>query len=90
VEFKIGYHLPQDLAAALESAVAQRRNERELEHSLHNLTDLVEARSGRSARTAGPRSRGGSMAREQAERDAEAAASQSGSGSSSGSDSDDD
>jgi uncharacterized membrane protein len=47
VEFEIDYDLPQDLAAALESDVAERRNERELEHSLHNLKDLAEARSGR-------------------------------------------
>jgi uncharacterized membrane protein len=47
VEFEIDYDLPQDLAAALETEVAERRHERELEHSLHNLKDLAEARSGR-------------------------------------------
>jgi uncharacterized protein YndB with AHSA1/START domain len=47
VEFEIDYDLPQDLTALLETDVAERRNERELEHSLHNLKDLAEARSGR-------------------------------------------
>jgi hypothetical protein len=47
VEFEVDYDLPDDVAALLESDVAERRNERELEHSLHNLKDLAEARSGR-------------------------------------------
>lgn len=46
VEFEIDYDLPQDLAAALESDLAERRNERELRHSLQNLKDLAEAASG--------------------------------------------
>jgi uncharacterized membrane protein len=47
VDFEVDYDLPEDLAALLESDVAERRNERELEHSLHNLKDLAEARSRR-------------------------------------------
>lgn len=47
VEFEIDYDLPSDLASLFDTDVAERRNERELEHSLHNLKDLAEARSGR-------------------------------------------
>ena len=47
VVFEVDYDLPSDLAALLDSDVAERRNERELEHSLQNLKDLAEARSGR-------------------------------------------
>jgi uncharacterized membrane protein len=47
VEFEIDYDLPQDLAELLETDVAERRHERELDHSLHNLKDLAESRSGR-------------------------------------------
>ena len=47
VEFEIDDDLPQELAALVESDVAERRNERELGHSLHNLKDLAESRSGR-------------------------------------------
>jgi uncharacterized membrane protein len=47
VEFEIDYDLPEDVAAVLEGDVAERRNERELDHSLQNLKDLAESRSGR-------------------------------------------
>jgi uncharacterized membrane protein len=47
VAFEVDYDLPEDLAAALESDLAERRNERELEHSLQNLKDLAEAASAR-------------------------------------------
>jgi uncharacterized membrane protein len=47
VEFEVDYDLPEDVAVLLESDVAERRNERELEHSLHNLKDLAEARARR-------------------------------------------
>jgi uncharacterized membrane protein len=47
IELEIDYELPPDLAAALESDVAERRNEQELERSLQNLKGLAEARSGR-------------------------------------------
>jgi uncharacterized membrane protein len=47
VEFEVDYDLPEDVAAVLEGGVAERRNERELDHSLQNLKDLAESRSGR-------------------------------------------
>ncbi len=47
VEFEVDYDLPRDLEQLLEGDYAERRNERELEHSLQNLKDLAEARSGR-------------------------------------------
>jgi uncharacterized membrane protein len=47
VEFEVDYDLPEDVAAVLEGDVAERRNERELDHSLQNLKDLAESRSGR-------------------------------------------
>jgi uncharacterized membrane protein len=47
VDFEVDYDLPEDVAALLESDLAERRNERELEHSLHNLKDLAEARTRR-------------------------------------------
>jgi uncharacterized protein YndB with AHSA1/START domain len=47
VEFEVDYDLPDDVAALLEGEVAERRNERELDHSLQNLKDLAASRSGR-------------------------------------------
>lgn len=47
VQFEVDYDLPKDLEGLLEGDVAERRNKRELEHSLHNLKDLAEARSAR-------------------------------------------
>jgi hypothetical protein len=47
VEFEIDYDLPQDVVELLETDVAERRHERELDHSLHNLKDLAESWSGR-------------------------------------------
>jgi hypothetical protein len=47
VEFEVDYDLPDEVAALLEGDVAERRNERELDHSLQNLKDLAESRSGR-------------------------------------------
>jgi hypothetical protein len=35
VEFEIDYDLPDDLQQLMDSEYAERRNERELEHSLH-------------------------------------------------------
>lgn len=47
VEFEVDYDLPRDLEQLLEIDYAERRNERELEHSLQNLKDLAEARTRR-------------------------------------------
>ncbi len=48
VDVELDYELPGGfLGDWFDSAYAQRRNERELEHSLHNLKELVEGRSGR-------------------------------------------
>jgi hypothetical protein len=41
------YDLPQNLAELLETDVAERRHERELDRSLHDLEGLAESRSGR-------------------------------------------
>jgi uncharacterized protein YndB with AHSA1/START domain len=46
VDVELDYELPGGLVGELfDSAYAERRNERELEHSLHNLKELVEARA---------------------------------------------
>lgn len=47
VEFEVDYDRPDDVEALLEGEVAERRNERELDHSLQNLKELAESRSGR-------------------------------------------
>ncbi len=48
VAVELDYELPGGLVGELfDSAYAERRNERELEHSLHNLKELVEARAAR-------------------------------------------
>jgi uncharacterized protein YndB with AHSA1/START domain len=48
VDVELDYELPGGLIGELfDSAYAERRNERELEHSLHNLKELVEARASR-------------------------------------------
>jgi uncharacterized membrane protein len=48
VDVELDYELPGGLVGELfDSAYAERRNERELEHSLHNLKELVEARASR-------------------------------------------
>jgi uncharacterized membrane protein len=48
VDVELDYELPGGLVGELfDSAYAERRNERELEHSLHNLKELVEARAAR-------------------------------------------
>ncbi len=45
VEFDVDYDLPGAfLGEALDRAFVERRNERELEHSLQNLKDLLEGR----------------------------------------------
>lgn len=47
VDVELDYELPGGLIGELfDSAYAERRNERELEHSLHNLRELLEARGG--------------------------------------------
>lgn len=46
-EFQTDDDLPSDLASLFDTDVAERRSERELEHSLHNLEDLAEAESRR-------------------------------------------
>ena len=46
VDVELDYELPGGFVGELfDSAYAERRNERELEHSLHNLKELVEARA---------------------------------------------
>ena len=46
VDVELDYELPGGLIGELfDSAYAERRNERELEHSLHNLKELLEARA---------------------------------------------
>jgi uncharacterized membrane protein len=48
VDVELDYELPGGLVGELfDSAYAERRNERELEHSLHNLKELLEARTSR-------------------------------------------
>ena len=48
VDVELDYELPGGFIGELfDSAYAERRNERELEHSLHNLKELVEARAAR-------------------------------------------
>jgi uncharacterized membrane protein len=48
VDVELDYELPGGLVGELfDSAYAERRNQRELEHSLHNFKELVEARSSR-------------------------------------------
>lgn len=48
VDVELDYELPGGLVGELfDSAYAERRNERELEHSLHNLKELIEARASR-------------------------------------------
>jgi uncharacterized protein YndB with AHSA1/START domain len=48
VDVELDYELPGGLVGELfDSAYAERRNERELEHSLHNLKELLEARASR-------------------------------------------
>jgi uncharacterized protein YndB with AHSA1/START domain len=55
VDVELEYELPggfvneraQSVAGWVDEAFSGRRNERELEHSLHNLKELVEARSSR-------------------------------------------
>ncbi len=45
VELELDYELPGGwLGAAVDRAYLERRNEREVEHSLHNLKDLLEGR----------------------------------------------
>ena len=47
VEVELDYELPGGLIGELfDSAYAERRNEREVEHSLDNLRELLEARRG--------------------------------------------
>ncbi len=54
VEVELDYELPGGLVGELfDSAYAEQRNERELEHSLHNLRELVEARVSRIPGTHG-------------------------------------
>lgn len=44
VELDLDYELPGGFAGEfVDRAYAERRNEREAEHSLHNLKDLLEA-----------------------------------------------
>ncbi|MDK3257363.1 SRPBCC family protein [Blastococcus capsensis] len=46
VDVELDYELPGGFIGELvDSAYAERRNERELEHSLHNLKELVEGRA---------------------------------------------
>ena len=48
VDVELDYELPGGFIGELfDSAYAERRNERELEHSLHNLKELAEARASR-------------------------------------------
>jgi len=48
VDVELDYELPGGLIGELfDSAYAERRNERELEHSLHNLKELLEGRVSR-------------------------------------------
>jgi hypothetical protein len=48
VDVELDYELPGGLVDELfDSAYAERRNERELQHSLHNLKELIEARAAR-------------------------------------------
>jgi uncharacterized membrane protein len=44
VSFEVDYELPGGAVGGLAAPVIERRNEREVEHSLHNLKDLVEHR----------------------------------------------
>lgn len=47
IDMELDYELPGGLVGELfDSAYAERRNERELEHSLHNLKELAESRAG--------------------------------------------
>jgi len=48
VELELDYELPGGfLGEVVDRAYLERRNEREVEHSLHNLKDLLEGRGGR-------------------------------------------
>lgn len=48
VDVELDYELPGGFVGELfDSAYAERRNERELEHSLHNLKELAEAQAAR-------------------------------------------
>jgi uncharacterized membrane protein len=50
VMMELDYELPGGIVGELfDSAYAERRNERELEHSLHNLKEFIEGRSGSDA-----------------------------------------
>ncbi len=42
VSFEIDYELPGGVVGDLAASILERRNEREVEHSLHNLKDLAE------------------------------------------------
>ncbi len=44
VSFEVDYELPGGVIGDLASSLAERRNEREVEHSLHNLKELAEDR----------------------------------------------
>jgi uncharacterized membrane protein len=42
VSVEIDYELPGGTIGGVASSLMERRNEREVEHSLHNLADLAE------------------------------------------------
>jgi uncharacterized membrane protein len=47
VDFELDYELPGGIVGEwVDAGFAQRRNERELEHSVHNLKELLEGSSG--------------------------------------------
>lgn len=47
VDFEVDYDLSDDVATVLKGDVAERGHARGLDHSLQNLKDLAESRSGR-------------------------------------------
>ncbi len=49
VSFEVDYELPGGAVGGLAAPVIERRNEREVEHSLHNLKELAEHASGDGA-----------------------------------------